>query len=97
MPRPRKNFGEKKDPFEELDEDFKNSIQAMDEADIRRRISDVALADAALRIAKDDDMDLQKAKEVAKEAGAIYREGAKANKLKISFCKRVLEDRGKAT
>ncbi len=95
MPRPRKNA--EKDPFEDLDEDFRNSVQAMDETDIRRRISDVALDQANLMAAKEEDIDLEKAKEVAKEAGAIYREGTKANKLKISFCKRVLEDRGKAT
>jgi hypothetical protein len=95
MPRPKKT-GEK-DPFQDLDEDFRNSIQAMDETDVRRRISDVALDQANLMSAKDEDVDLQKAKEVAKEAGAVYRDGTKANKLKISFCKRVLEDRGKPT
>lgn len=87
----------KKDPFEDLSEDFRSSIEAMDEKDIRARIAQVALDQEALMVAKKADLDLEKAKEVAKEAGAIYRDGTKMNKLKISYARQVLSDRGKPT
>lgn len=92
-----KKFAEKKDPFDALDEEFKDAIVRMDEPGIRDRIATTALDQVTLMGAKDDDIDFQKAKETAKEAGAVYRDGTKINKLKIAFAKRVLEDRGKQT
>lgn len=91
-----KSFG-KKDPFEDLDEDFKTTIEALNEEEVRKRIAQVALDQESLMVAKKADLDLEKAKEVAKEAGAIYRDGTKVNKLKISFARQVLSDRGKPT
>lgn len=85
----------KKDPFEDLDQDFKDTVAGMNEVEIRQKISSVALNQVALLEAKDNDEDYQQKKEVAKEAGAVYREGTKGNKLRIAFCKRVLGDKGK--
>lgn len=87
----------KKDKFADLDEDFKNGVAGMDEVSIRRKISEVALNQEALLDAKADDEDFQQKKAIAKEAGAVYREGTKANKLRIAWCKRVLGDKGKDT
>lgn len=92
---PRKNF-EKKDPFDALDPEYKDSIEAMTVEEIRDRIASVSLAQVELMEARDTDEDYQRAKEEAREAGAVYREGTKANRLKIEFAKRVLQDRGKA-
>jgi hypothetical protein len=87
----------KKDPFEDLDGEFKNAVAAMSELEIRQKISSVALNQVALLEAKDNDEDFQQKKEASKVAGAVYREGTKMNKVRIQFCKRVLEDKGKDT
>lgn len=91
---PRKKGAGPKDPFEALSEDFRNTIAALSREDIRARIAQVALDQAELMEAKDKDIDFQNAKEQAREAGAVYREGTKMNKLKIEFAKRVLDDKG---
>lgn len=87
----------KKDPFEDLDEDFKNAVASMSEQEIRQKISSVALNQVALLEAKDNDQDYQQKKEDASIAGEVYRDGTKMNKIRISFCKRVLSDKGKDT
>lgn len=86
-----------KDKFKDLDGDFKDSVQGMDEAEIRAKISQVALNQVELLQAKEKDQDLERAKAEAKDAGAIYAEGTKQNSLRIMFCKQVLEGRGLAT
>lgn len=85
----------KKDIFADLSEEFKNSVAAMDETQIREQITKVTLAQVANLEAKDQDQDLAQKKEAYKEAGAQYREATKANKAKVLFCKRVLGDKGK--
>ena len=85
----------KKDPFEDLDQDFKDTVASMSETEIRQKISSVALNQVALLEAKENDEDYQTKKELASEAGAIYRDGTKMNKIRIAFCKRVLGDKGK--
>lgn len=85
----------KKDPFEDLDQDFKNAVAGMNEMEIRQKISSVALNQVALIEAKENDEDFQQKKEAASVAGEVYRDGTKANKLRIAFCKRVLGDKGK--
>lgn len=91
MPRKKST----KDPFEIIGREYIDAVTAMDEKQIRDRIASVSLDQVALMEARDQDLDLQKAVEQAREAGATYREGTKINKLKIAFAKRVLEDRGK--
>lgn len=85
----------KKDQFADLPEEFKNAVAGMDEAGIRDTSTKVTFNQAALMEAKDADADLAAKKEEAKEAGAIYREGTKANKAKIAWCRQVLSDKGK--
>ena len=86
----------KKDVFEDLPEEFREAVAGMDEAGIRDQIAKVSLNQAALMEAKDADEDLTVKKEAAKDAGAIYREGTKANKTKVAWCRRVLGDKGKS-
>lgn len=92
---PRGKGKKNKDPFADLSEEFRDSIATKDEAGIRSEITTAALNQVALMSAKEQDTDFHSKKEAAKEAGAVYREGSKANKLKIEFCKRELESRGK--
>lgn len=84
----------KKDKFDALPAEFRDTIAAMSRKDIREKIAQISIDNQELLDAKEKDIDLQKAKEQAKEAGEVYREGLKMNKLKIAFAKRVLDDKG---
>lgn len=84
-----------KDPFAKLDSDFKDGIASMGEAEIRDRIAKITLDNAAIQEKKKDDSDLKAKLSEARDAGAVYRDAAKMNKLRIEYCRRVLGDKGK--
>lgn len=84
----------RKDKFADLDDEFKDAIAQSSPEDIKKRVAKIALDNEELLRAKEDDEDLAEKLEIAKDAGAVYREGVKANRLRIQFCKRVLEDKG---
>ena len=79
---PRKFTGPK-DQFTDLSEDFRSSVDAQSRDDIKRTICQVTLDQLELDDAQKEDEDYQSLKEQFREAGAVYREGAKTNKLKI--------------
>jgi len=83
-----------KDPFADLDSDWKDAVAQGTVEEINARIAEVAKAEALNQEAKSEDVDLASLKEQVKEAGAQYAEATKANKLKVRFCMRVLGDRG---
>lgn len=85
----------KKDKFQDLDDDFKNSVAGMSEAAIRDKIAEVTLNQVEIEMAKKADQVLEAALEAAKIAGEGYKEAAKMNKLRVRFCRRVLSDQGK--
>jgi hypothetical protein len=85
----------KKNKFDDLDTDFKDSVAGMSEEQIRAKLAEVALNQAALMAAKSEDEDLKEKKAIAKEAGAQYSEGTKMNRLRTEFCRQVLGDKGK--
>lgn len=84
----------KKDKFSDLDEDYKNAVASMDTDAIKRKICEVAMNQEELMTAKSEDQDLAEKVGQAKEAGTIYREGSKMNRLRTQYAMRVLEDRG---
>jgi len=84
----------KKDKFAALDSDFKDAVAQSSPDEIRKRVAQIALDNEALLKAKEEDEDLHEKLEVAKDAGEVYREGTKMNRLRIQFCQRVLEDKG---
>lgn len=86
----------KKDPFSDLDEDYKTSVQAMSDVEIKARVAEINLELQALMNAKDEDKDLKEKGEAYKEAGRVYREGQKGAKLRTKFALSVLESRGRA-
>ncbi len=88
-------FNKPKDKFADLGEEFKDTINSLGENEIRQRIAKISLNHAALMEAKENDEDLKTKKMVAREAGAVYREGAKAQKLSIEFCRARLKELGK--
>jgi hypothetical protein len=86
---------QKKDPFADLDAEFKEAIPTLTAEEIRDRIAQVALNQESLMAAKKDDEDLAECREQLREASAVYRDGTKMNKLRIAYCKQVLDDMGK--
>lgn len=89
MGRPKKN------EFEDLDSDFKTSIESATDEEIRKKIAQVALNEHENRANKGKDEDLKNAKDKAKEAGRQYAEATAANKARISYAHFILESRGK--
>lgn len=90
---PRK-FTAPKDPFADLPDDFRDAVDAADRDGIRKLIAEAAIAQAELMEAQAQDEDYKLLKEQAREAGAVYRDGTKTNKLKIKYAKMVLEGKG---
>lgn len=86
----------KKDQFEAIPSEFKDTAAGSDSVTVKSMIAKAAMDDADLRKAMEEDEDLKNAKEQAKIAGEVYREGFKMNRLKIKYLKQVLEDKGKA-
>lgn len=89
-----KEKAEKKDPFIDVPEEFKDAIVGMSVEEIKRRIAQVALDQVELMKAKKEDGDLLEKKEAYKEAGQGYREGTKLNRVKIEFCKQIIDNKG---
>lgn len=87
----------KKDPFEDLDDDFKSTAENMDETALRGKVSEIALNQEALMEAKGADVDLAQKREQASIAGAVYREGTKMNKLRTKYLRLMLDAKGKDT
>ena len=84
----------KKDKFDDLDAEFKDSVASMAVDEIRMKIAQVALNEEENLKAKEDDEDLLAKKEAAKFAGEQYAEASKMNRLRIRFMRRILGDRG---
>lgn len=83
-----------KEPFADLSQDFRDEIDRLPREEIRQRIAQVTLDQCELMDAQKDDADYQSLKEQFREAGAVYRDGTKTNKLKIKYAKQVLESKG---
>lgn len=83
-----------KNPYEDVPEEWRESVESATTEEIKKKVAEVALAQAELMKAKKDDADLADRREQYKEAGAIYREGSKMNKCKIEYAKMVLDSRG---
>ncbi len=86
----------KKGPFDDLDSDFKTSIEGMKDDEIKAKIFEVACNEVDNLKAKKDDQDLKDKKESAKMAGETYTESTKFNRMRIGYAKFILEARGKA-
>ncbi len=89
-----RKFKGPKDPYEDLDGDFKDAVSSMKDEEIRARIAKVAMDQQALEEAKKNDEDLKQRQDAVKVAMEPYREGKKACQLRIKFCRMVLDSRG---
>jgi len=83
-----------KDPFIDVPEEFKDAVVGMSVEQIKQRIAQVALDQVVLMQAKKEDGDLLEKRELYKEAGAMYREGTKLNRVKIEYCKQTIDGKG---
>jgi hypothetical protein len=83
-----------KNPFADLSDEFKAAVDSMNIDEIKKRVAEVSLSQCEIMAAKKLDEDYISKKELAKEAGAVYRESTKQNGLKISYCKSVLDAKG---
>jgi hypothetical protein len=92
---PFKNSKKQKNKFDDLPEEFKDAIDVGSDQSILDSIAKTALAQFLNILNKKADQDLASKLELAKEAGAVYREATKANNLKISYARSVLEARGR--
>lgn len=83
-----------KDPFEFVAPEFKDFVNSASDEDVKKKIAEVAMNQAALMEAKEADEDLKEKKAVATEAGRVYTEGTKANKQSIAYARALLGARG---
>lgn len=95
MARGKKGTSTKKDPYRDVEKEFKAAVDGGTPEQIRERIAKVALDQAALMAAKDLDQDLKDKKAAASYANETYRDGTKFNKLRIAYCRMVLGRQGK--
>lgn len=85
--------GKSKDPWKGLPDDFRTRVQQASKEEIDTIIKDTALYGQALEEEKAKDQDLKSKQDAARTAGATYRDGAKAVKLKIAFARAELKSR----
>lgn len=86
----------KKDPFENLEEAFKDAVAGATVEELKSRFSEVAKNEEANKSAKKADPDLNRLVEQVKVASAGYAEVSKANRLKLKCIIRHLADKGDA-
>lgn len=90
----RKKGFTKKDKFDSLDSDFKEAVAQSSTDEIRRRVSEIAILEVTEKQILKQDPAVLEAKEKLKNVMEPYRESLKAYRLKIEWCKRVLDDKG---
>ena len=87
----------KKNPFDDLPEEFKTTMDSATEAERRNVVARVAMAEEENKKNMKEDQDLAEKKSAVKEASVQYRAATKMNSLKIRYIKDILEASGKQT
>ncbi len=85
----------KKDPFEDLDKDWMDSVSSEGVEAINKRIAELAKAQEENLAAMKADEDLAEKKEATKFASEGYRNATKGYKTRMKFIMQVLGDQGK--
>jgi hypothetical protein len=91
----KKGFA-KKGKFDDLDKDYKETVENMSNEEIRARVAVISLENEQIQGKKALDMDLKDKASSYQEAGRVYRDSAKGAKLRIQYALSILEARGKA-
>lgn len=91
MPR---RFAKAKNPFNLLDEEFKNKVVGSKTDELQDLISEVTKNEELNLAAMKADQHLKEIRKEAAEAAKSYKDGTKANKQRLKFIIQVLSDRG---
>lgn len=83
-----------KDPFEDLDDDFKNEIAALSPEDIKQRISKIVENEIDNQRAKAADVDLANKQHDAAKAAEQYKAKTKTNNRTLKSLKLKIEELG---
>jgi hypothetical protein len=87
-------FNDGKDKFKLLDADWKDEVSGLSVEDLKLRIAKVAKDQEELETAQENDEDLQSLKDQVSDASAPYKDGKKANRLRIKFLLQAISDKG---
>jgi hypothetical protein len=89
----RKGFGGgDKDPYEDLDEEFKDAVQGYTNEQINSRIAEVAKNQQDNLVLMAQDKDLEEKKEIVKTLSLPYDKLTKKNAQRIGALHKVLQD-----
>ena len=86
----------KKDPYENLPDEFKSKVEGATDEQILEFLGEVAKAEELNRRLKEDDQDLGEKKAAYDMAAEGYKEASKSNRLKTRYLYDLLRARGKA-
>lgn len=89
--RPKKSVYDK---LKDVDMEFVYEVQDMGREEIKLRAAQVAFNESENRRAEKADEDLAAKKEAVKDASLQYRTSTKANTLRISYLKELLDSKG---
>lgn len=87
---------QKKNPFEDLPEEWRDQITQSSPEAIDAEIVRLAKGEEENQAAKRLDRDLEEKKDAVKFASEGYRESTKGYKLRMKFIMQTLADKGKA-
>lgn len=85
-----------KNPFNKLDEEFKERVVSSTDSDLHALLGTVAKNEEQNLAAMKADQDLKELRSQVTNAAAGYKEGTKANKQRMKFIIQVMSDRGNA-
>jgi hypothetical protein len=82
--------------FRKLDDDFKDAIEGSSPEEIKKRIVDLAIYEVEKKEELKADPDVAQTKQAYADATEDFRTELKETRLKIEWCKRMLERKGAA-
>ncbi len=82
--------------FRKLPDDFKDAVEQSSVDEVKKRIVDLAILEVETKEQFKADPDVEQAKENYSNTSGPYRESLKETRLKIEWCKRMIERKGAA-
>lgn len=86
---------QKKDPWKNVPQSFRDAVESGSEAEIRAKLADLALEQQENVELMENDQDFQRLKTELAVAGETYRDTAKRIKASIKYARQTLQSRGK--
>lgn len=77
--------------FRKLGDDFKDAIEQSSVDEIKKRIVDLAILEVETKEQFKADPDVEQAKDAYDNVASPYRDSLKETRLKIEWCKRMIE------